>query len=147
MTYPVVLSIFSQIFLVYNVKRKLHSSKEKEGINEGLNGVKRVAWNVQKVNRMSWKREKIKRVPRIIFVHITVLFDYLVYLVYLVFLVWRKIKRAPWNREIFNRVPCLLHPNWDPHRLTRFHSVRFSSPFGAKFDRANDRYLRYNLVD
>ena len=23
---------------------------------EGLNGVKRVAWNIQKINRVSWKR-------------------------------------------------------------------------------------------
>jgi len=84
-------------------------------MKEGLNRVKRVAWNVQKVNRVSWKREKINRVSWIIFVQIIVLFDYLMYLVYLVFLVWRKIKRAPWNREIFNLVPCLLdsRPSWN----------------------------------
>ena len=40
---------------------------------EGLNGVKRVAWNVQKINRVSWKREKINRVSWIIFVQITML--------------------------------------------------------------------------
>ena len=41
---------------------------------EGLNGVKRVAWNVQKISRVSWKREKINRVSWIILVQITVLF-------------------------------------------------------------------------
>ena len=71
---------------------------------EDLNGVKHVAWNVQKLNRVSWKSEKIYRVSWTIFVQITVLFDYLMYWVYLVFLVLRTIKRAPWNREIFNRV-------------------------------------------
>ena len=69
------------------------------------------------VNCVSWKKEKINRVSWIIFVQIIVLFDYLMYLVYLVFLVWRKIKRAPWNREIFNLVPCLPDPYWDPPEI------------------------------
>ena len=71
-------------------------------VYEGLSEVKSVASNVQEIKRVSWKREKINRVSWIIFVQITVLFvalnNYLMYLV----------KRAPWNRKIFNRVPCLL---------------------------------------
>ena len=50
------------------------SSKMASSCQEGLNGVKRVAWNVQKINRVSWKREKINRVSWIIFVQISVLF-------------------------------------------------------------------------
>ena len=81
---------------------------EEVRVYEGLSGVKSVAWNVQEIKRVSRIREKINRVSWIIFIQITVLFvalnNYLMYLV----------KRAPWNREFFNRVPCLLHPHWDP---------------------------------
>ena len=73
-------------------------------VYEGLSGVKSVAWNVQKINRVSW----------IIFVQLTVLFvalnNFLMYLMYL-------FKRAPWNREIFNLVPCLPDPHWDPPEI------------------------------
>ena len=72
---------------------------------ECLNGVRRVAWNIQKINRVSWKREKINRVSWIIFVQITVLF--------VEGLNW--VKRVAWNIQKINRVPCLLHPHWDPH--------------------------------
>ena len=75
-------------------------------IDEGLNGVKRVAWNIQKINRVSWKREKINRVSWIIFVQITVLFVEGL----------NGVKRVAWNIQNINRVPCLLHPHWDPHR-------------------------------
>ena len=71
---------------------------------EGLNGVKRVAWNIQKINRVSWKREKINRVSWIIFVQITVLFVEGL----------NGVKRVAWNIQKINRVPCLLHPHWDP---------------------------------
>ena len=72
---------------------------------EGLNGVKRVAWNIQKINRVSWKREKINRVSWISFVQITVLFVEGL----------NGVKRVAWNIQKINRVPCLLHPHWDPH--------------------------------
>ena len=75
-------------------------------IKEGLNGVKRVAWNIQKINRVSWKREKINRVSWIIFVQITVLFVEGL----------NGVKRVAWNIQKINRVPCLLHPHWDPHK-------------------------------
>ena len=71
---------------------------------EGLNGVKRVAWNIQKINRVSRKREKINRVSWIIFVQITVLFVEGL----------NGVKRVAWNIQKINRVPCLLHPHWDP---------------------------------
>ena len=72
--------------------------------HEGLNGVKRVAWNIQKINRVSWKREKINRVSWIIYVQITVLFVEGL----------NGVKRVAWNIQKINRVPCLLHPHWDP---------------------------------
>ena len=71
---------------------------------EGLNGVKRVAWNIQKINRVSWKREKINCVSWMIFVQITVLFVEGL----------NGVKRVAWNIQKINRVPCLLHPHWDP---------------------------------
>ena len=76
---------------------------------EGLNGVKRVAWNIQKINRVSWKREKINRVSWIIFVQITVLFVEGL----------NGVKRVAWNIQKINRVPCLLHPHWDPLNAPR----------------------------
>ena len=51
-----------------------HLGAAKAALWEGLNGVKRVAWNVQKINRVSWKRKKINHVTWFIFVQITVLF-------------------------------------------------------------------------
>ena len=75
-------------------------------LEEGLNGVKRVAWNIQKINCVSWKREKINRVSWIIFVQITVLFVEGL----------NGVKRVAWNIQKINRVPCLLHPHWDPLR-------------------------------
>ena len=66
---------------------------------EGLNGVKRVAWNIQKINRVSW----------IIFVQITVLFVEGLY----------GVKRVAWNIQKINRVPCLLHPHWDPPKSAK----------------------------
>ena len=111
-------------------------------LHEGLNGVKRVAWNIQKINRVSWKREKINRVSWIIFVQITVLFVEGL----------NGVKRVAWNIQKINRVPCLLHPHWDPLTLqgwftayifprknpkqaivtTRCHEKKFSNDRNAK---------------
>ena len=87
---------------VRNLSSSIKRNYEKN--TEGLNGVKRVAWNIQKINRVSWKREKINRVSWIIFVQITVLFVEGL----------NGVKRVAWNIQKINRVPCLLHPHWDP---------------------------------
>ena len=51
------------------------------------------------------KGRKINRVSWIIFVQITVLFVEGL----------NGVKRVAWNIQKINRVPCLLHPHWDPH--------------------------------
>ena len=50
------------------------------------------------------KGKKMNRVSWIIFVQITVLFVKGL----------NGVKRVAWNIQKINRVPCLLHPHWDP---------------------------------
>ena len=95
------------IFIVLR-QRSTESTDTWNRKEEGLNGVKRVAWNIQKINRVSWKREKINRVSWIIFVQITVLFVEGLNGVKRVAWNIQKINRVSWKREKINRVSWII---------------------------------------